>query len=119
MATLNTFWPWLSLLALGAFHGLNPAMGWLFAVALGLAGAAAAGGRRGPGADRPRPRPGHRPRRRCGRHAWARHPAAAAPGAGRGGAARLRRLQGRHPLPPPALGRHAGQDRGSWCSGRS
>ena len=26
----------LTLLALGAFHGLNPAMGWLFAVALGL-----------------------------------------------------------------------------------
>jgi hypothetical protein len=36
MVTLNTFWPWLSLAALGAFHGLNPAMGWLFAVALGL-----------------------------------------------------------------------------------
>jgi hypothetical protein len=30
------FWPWLVLIALGAFHGLNPAMGWLFAVALGL-----------------------------------------------------------------------------------
>jgi hypothetical protein len=29
-------WPWLSLIALGAFHGLNPAMGWLFAVGLGL-----------------------------------------------------------------------------------
>jgi hypothetical protein len=29
-------WAWLLLLALGAFHGLNPAMGWLFAVALGL-----------------------------------------------------------------------------------
>ncbi len=28
--------PWLTLGALGAFHGLNPAMGWLFAVALGL-----------------------------------------------------------------------------------
>jgi hypothetical protein len=28
--------PWLVLLALGAFHGLNPAMGWLFAVARGL-----------------------------------------------------------------------------------
>jgi hypothetical protein len=36
MGTLHTFWPWLSLAALGAFHGLNPAMGWLFAVALGL-----------------------------------------------------------------------------------
>jgi len=29
-------WPWLVVLGLGAFHGLNPAMGWLFAVALGL-----------------------------------------------------------------------------------
>jgi hypothetical protein len=29
-------WPWLVLAGLGAFHGLNPAMGWLFAVALGL-----------------------------------------------------------------------------------
>lgn len=29
-------WPWLTFAGLGAFHGLNPAMGWLFAVALGL-----------------------------------------------------------------------------------
>src|SRR5436309_448490 len=29
-------WPWLASAGLGAFHGLNPAMGWLFAVALGL-----------------------------------------------------------------------------------
>ena len=29
-------WPWLALITLGAYHGLNPAMGWLFAVALGL-----------------------------------------------------------------------------------
>jgi hypothetical protein len=29
-------WPWLSLIGLGAFHGLNPAMGWLFSVGLGL-----------------------------------------------------------------------------------
>jgi hypothetical protein len=29
-------WSWSALLLLGAFHGLNPAMGWLFAVALGL-----------------------------------------------------------------------------------
>jgi hypothetical protein len=36
MQQLSASWPWLSLLALGAFHGLNPAMGWLFAVALGL-----------------------------------------------------------------------------------
>jgi hypothetical protein len=28
--------PWLILIALGAFHGFNPAMGWLFAVALGF-----------------------------------------------------------------------------------
>ena len=29
-------WPWLAVALLGAYHGLNPAMGWLFAVALGL-----------------------------------------------------------------------------------
>jgi hypothetical protein len=29
-------WPWLTLAVLGAYHGFNPAMGWLFAVALGL-----------------------------------------------------------------------------------
>jgi hypothetical protein len=29
-------WPALYVAGLGAFHGLNPAMGWLFAVALGL-----------------------------------------------------------------------------------
>ena len=29
-------WPWITLALLGAYHGLNPAMGWLFAVALGL-----------------------------------------------------------------------------------
>src|SRR5258708_24287303 len=28
--------PWLVLAGLGAFHGVNPAMGWLFATALGL-----------------------------------------------------------------------------------
>ncbi len=33
---MTAAWPWLSLVGLGAFHGLNPAMGWLFAVALGL-----------------------------------------------------------------------------------
>jgi hypothetical protein len=32
----SEFWLWLALAGLGAFHGLNPAMGWLFAVALGL-----------------------------------------------------------------------------------
>jgi len=29
-------WPWLALIGLGAFHGINPTMGWLFAAALGL-----------------------------------------------------------------------------------
>jgi hypothetical protein len=29
-------WPWVILALLGAYHGLNPAMGWLFAVALGM-----------------------------------------------------------------------------------
>ena len=29
-------WPWLTLLMLGAYHGINPGMGWLFAVALGM-----------------------------------------------------------------------------------
>jgi hypothetical protein len=33
---MTAVWPWLMLAGLGAFHGLNPAMGWLFAVALGL-----------------------------------------------------------------------------------
>jgi len=33
---MKELWPWLLLAGLGAFHGLNPAMGWLFAVALGL-----------------------------------------------------------------------------------
>jgi hypothetical protein len=32
----DTSFPWLSLLLLGAVHGINPAMGWLFAVARGL-----------------------------------------------------------------------------------
>jgi hypothetical protein len=29
-------WAWAALLLLGAWHGINPAMGWLFAVALGM-----------------------------------------------------------------------------------
>jgi len=33
---VNGLWPWLTLFGLGAFHGINPAMGWLFAVGLGL-----------------------------------------------------------------------------------
>jgi hypothetical protein len=35
-STSLEFWPWLAVAGLGAFHGLNPGMGWLFAVALGL-----------------------------------------------------------------------------------
>ena len=33
---MSGLWPWLAVFALGIFHGINPAMGWLFAVALGL-----------------------------------------------------------------------------------
>jgi hypothetical protein len=29
-------WPWTVLVLLGAYHGLNPGMGWLFALAIGL-----------------------------------------------------------------------------------
>lgn len=32
----GTTWPWVVLFGLGAFHGINPGMGWLFAVALGM-----------------------------------------------------------------------------------
>ena len=33
---MTTEWPWLLLGVLGVYHGLNPAMGWMFAVALGF-----------------------------------------------------------------------------------
>jgi len=33
---MRELWPWLALVGLGMYHGINPAMGWLFAVALGL-----------------------------------------------------------------------------------
>ena len=33
---MTEIWTWLALAGLGAFHGLNPGMGWLFAVALGM-----------------------------------------------------------------------------------
>jgi len=33
---MNAYLPWLTLAALGAYHGINPAMGWLFAVGLRL-----------------------------------------------------------------------------------
>jgi hypothetical protein len=33
---MDGLWPWVLMALLGAYHGLNPAMGWLFAVALGM-----------------------------------------------------------------------------------
>lgn len=36
LTDLTPLTPWLLLALLGAWHGLNPGMGWLFAVALGL-----------------------------------------------------------------------------------
>ena len=36
LLSMSELWPWLALFGLGAYHGINPAMGWLFAVALGL-----------------------------------------------------------------------------------
>jgi hypothetical protein len=32
----QTLWPWLALAGLGVYHGINPGMGWLFAVSRGL-----------------------------------------------------------------------------------
>lgn len=33
---MTPVWPWLAAVGLGLFHGLNPGMGWLFAVSNGL-----------------------------------------------------------------------------------
>jgi hypothetical protein len=33
---MSGIWPWVTLALLGAYHGLNPGMGWLFALSLGL-----------------------------------------------------------------------------------
>jgi len=33
---MNRLWPWVAVAMLGAYHGIDPSMGWLFAVALGL-----------------------------------------------------------------------------------
>src|SRR5438105_980192 len=33
---MTSIWPWVVLFGLGACHGINPGMGWLFAVCLGL-----------------------------------------------------------------------------------
>ncbi len=35
-ASISMEWPWIVILLLGAWHGLNPGMGWLFAAALGM-----------------------------------------------------------------------------------
>jgi hypothetical protein len=32
----SSWWPWAALVLLGAYHGINPGMGWLFAVGRGL-----------------------------------------------------------------------------------
>jgi hypothetical protein len=36
LLSIAAAWPWLAVAALGAYHGIDPSMGWLFAVALGL-----------------------------------------------------------------------------------
>jgi len=36
MSIPSELWLWLAVAGLGLFHGINPAMGWLFAAALGL-----------------------------------------------------------------------------------
>jgi len=33
---MSGLWPWAAIVMLGAYHGIDPSMGWLFAVALGL-----------------------------------------------------------------------------------
>ena len=33
---MSDWWPWGVLILLGAYHGMNPGMGWLFALSLGL-----------------------------------------------------------------------------------
>jgi len=33
---VTSVWPWFAVAMLGAYHGIDPSMGWLFAVALGL-----------------------------------------------------------------------------------
>jgi hypothetical protein len=33
---VSRLWPWIAIALLGGYHGLDPSMGWLFAVALGL-----------------------------------------------------------------------------------
>ena len=33
---MSTVWPWVAVALLGCYHGIDPSMGWLFAVSLGL-----------------------------------------------------------------------------------
>src|SRR5215472_13619176 len=33
---MHALWPWFAVFGLGMYHGVNPAMGWLFAAALGF-----------------------------------------------------------------------------------
>ena len=33
---MSDWWPWGAFILLGAYHGMNPGMGWLFALSLGL-----------------------------------------------------------------------------------
>jgi len=33
---MASLWPWLTIAGVGAFHGLNPATGWMFAAAWGV-----------------------------------------------------------------------------------
>ena len=33
---MTAVWPWLAIAGLGVYHGIDPSMGWLFAVALGM-----------------------------------------------------------------------------------
>jgi hypothetical protein len=36
LLSLSPGWPWATAVLLGVYHGINPAMGWLFAVGLGF-----------------------------------------------------------------------------------
>ena len=62
---MDQLWPWILLGLLGAYHGLNPAMGWLFAVALGMQERDRKAVRAGAARDRDRARGVDRARRRA------------------------------------------------------
>ena len=42
--SVSGLWPWLAVFGLGLFHGMNPAMGWLFRCCAGAAGTEARSG---------------------------------------------------------------------------